>query len=87
MTRSALPDLSSLASPGARLQVRVTPGARAEQVEPGQPIRIKVTVPPAGGKATDAARRLLAGALGVAPSRLRLIRGAASRDKLFQLDG
>ena len=86
MVRQSLPDLSALAEPGARLAVRVTPGARGERVEPGAPIRIRVTAPPADGRATEAARRLLARALGVAPSRLTLLRGAASRDKLFQLD-
>ena len=50
------------------------------------PIRIAVTVVPEDGKATEAARVLLAQALGVAKSRLVLIRGAKSRDKLFRLD-
>ena len=38
-------------------------------------------------KATEAARAALAKALGVAKTRLTLMRGATSRDKLFRLDG
>ncbi len=86
MARRGLPDLSALATPGARLAVRATPRARRNALEPGDPIRIHVTVPPEDGRATAAVRDLLAEALGVAPSRLTLLRGAASRDKLFQLD-
>jgi uncharacterized protein YggU (UPF0235/DUF167 family) len=79
--------LAHLAVPGASIAVRVTPRAAADRiVEEGGRIRIAVTAPPEGGRATDAARRLLAGALGVAPSRLRLLSGAAARDKVFRLD-
>jgi uncharacterized protein YggU (UPF0235/DUF167 family) len=84
--KPALPDLSALAQPGAEIPVRVTPGARRNAVEPGDPLRIHVTAPPAKGAANEAVQRLLARALGVAPSRLSLVRGAAGRDKLFRLD-
>ena len=82
----SLPDLSALAVAGARIAVRVTPRANADAVEPGDPVRIRVTAPADAGRANDAVRRLLAQAMGVAPTRLRLIRGATARDKLFQLD-
>ncbi|MBE2277796.1 MAG: DUF167 domain-containing protein [Rhodobacteraceae bacterium] len=81
-----LPDLSALARPGAQIAVRVTPNARREAVAPGSPIRIAVTVVPEDGKATAAAQVLLARALGVARTRLVLVRGARSRDKVFRLD-
>lgn len=80
-----LPDLSDLAITGAEIVIRVTPNARREALEPGSPIRIAVTVVPEDGKATEAARALLAKALGVAKSRLTLIRGAKSREKCFRL--
>lgn len=86
MARRGLPDLAALAVPGARFKVRVTPRARRNALEPGDPIRIHVTDPPEDGRATAAVRALLAQALGVAPTRLTLLHGAASRDKLFQLD-
>jgi uncharacterized protein YggU (UPF0235/DUF167 family) len=49
-------------------------------------IRIGVTETPENGKATEAARAALAKALGVAKTRLTLVRGATSRDKVFRLD-
>ena len=71
-----LPDLSHLARPGAEIAVRVTPNARRAGLDAGPPIRIAVTVVPEDGKATAAAQVLLAQALGVAKSRLVLLRGA-----------
>lgn len=79
--------LAALAIPGAELAVRVTPNAGRNRVEAAAgAIRVSVTEAPAEGAATAAAARLLARALGVAPSRLTLIRGATSRDKCFRLD-
>ena len=90
MARISLPDLSPLAQPGAEIAIRVTPNARRNALElpegPGGVIRIAVTTVPENGKATAAAQELLAEALGVAKSRLTLLRGATSRDKLFRLD-
>ena len=82
----SLPDLSALAQPGAVLAVRATPRAKSEGIEPGDPLRIRVTAPADEGRANDAVRRLLAKALGVAPTRLTLLRGQTARDKLFRLD-
>lgn len=80
------PSLAHLARPGATIAVRVTPRASREAlVIEGEAIRIYVTAPPEGGRATEAARALLARALGLAPSRLELARGVASRDKLFRI--
>lgn len=69
-----------------RLAVRVTPGARIEQVdiEDGR-LTVRVRARPEDGKATEAVRRLLAQALDIAPSRLSLLRGATSREKQFQV--
>ncbi len=78
--------LSHLAQPGATLAVRVTPRAarnRIEEVEGG--LRVHVTVLPEDGKANKAVVKLMAHALGVPKSRLELVRGATSRDKLFRL--
>ena len=79
-------ELSHLVQDGAQIAVRVTARARRNAVElrDGQ-IRISVTAVPEGGKANAAVQKLLARALGVAPSRLELIRGATARDKVFRL--
>jgi uncharacterized protein YggU (UPF0235/DUF167 family) len=82
-----LPDLSHLAVSGARIALRVTPNAARERLEAAPDgLRAYVTVVPEDGKANAAVVRMLAKALGVPKSRLRLIRGATGRDKLFALD-
>jgi hypothetical protein len=48
-------------------------------------IVIRVRAAPADGRATEEARRALAGALGVPPSRVTLLRGPRSRDKIFEV--
>lgn len=80
-------DLSNLAQPGAKIAVRVTPKAASNRIvaEAGT-IRVYVTTVPEDGKATAAAVKLLAKALGVPKSRLALVRGATARDKVFRLD-
>ena len=81
-----LPDLTHLAVPGTEIAVRVTPRGGRDVIEAGaEGLRVRVTAPPEDGKANDAVRRLLAKAMGVAPTRLVLVRGATSRDKVFLL--
>lgn len=76
--------LSDLAVTGAKIAVRVTPKASRMRVTyRGGEIRIYVTTVPEGGKATKDVIKLLARALGIPKSRLELLRGATSRDKLF----
>jgi hypothetical protein len=82
-----LPDLSARATPGATFALRVQPRARREGLEvEGARLLVRVNAPPVDGRANEAVRRMLAAALGVAPSRLVLVRGETGRDKLFRLD-
>jgi uncharacterized protein YggU (UPF0235/DUF167 family) len=69
--------------------VRVTPRAASERTGPyvDGVLDLRVTRPPADGEATDAARRLLAAALGVPQSRVQLASGARSRTKRFDVAG
>lgn len=79
-------DLKRLALPGTDIPVRVTPRAsRNAVVSEGGAIRVYVTVVPEDGKANEAVRKLLATALGVAKSRLILVRGQTARDKVFRV--
>lgn len=80
-------ELGHLAEPGTEIAVRVTPKAsrNALVVEAGA-IRVYVTTVPEGGKATAMVQKLLAKAVGVAKTRLVLVRGATSRDKVFRVD-
>lgn len=83
-----LPDLSGLCVPGAEIAVRATPkAARNAITRTPEGLKIAVTAVPENGKANDAILRLLAKAMGTAPSNLELRRGAAARDKLFVYTG
>jgi uncharacterized protein YggU (UPF0235/DUF167 family) len=77
---------SHLAAEGAEIAVRVTPRASRNRivVEEGQ-IKVYVTTLPEDGKANAAVQTMLAKALGVPKSRLTLIRGQTSRDKVFRV--
>jgi len=72
--------------------VRVKPGASRTRVGgrydgPLDPaLVVAVHAPAVDGRATEAARRALADALGVRPATVSLRSGAASRDKLFLVE-
>jgi len=79
--------IRALADGEGRLAVRVTPGARTEALEiTGGKLIARVRAKPEDGKANAAVIDLVAAALSIAPSRLRLLRGATSREKLLQVD-
>lgn len=80
-------ELRHLAEPGTRIAVRVTPRASRNAITvDGDVLRIAVTTVPEDGKANAAVIKLLSKALGIARSRLVLVRGETSRDKLFRVD-
>ena len=89
-SRAELPDpdaLRALIDGEGRLAVRVTPGARSEAVAvEGGRVLVKVRAKPQDGAANDAVIRLLALGLGIAPSRIEMLRGATSREKLFRVE-
>ena len=78
--------IRALADVEGRLALRVTPGARTEGIEiSAGRLQVKVRAKPHGGAANAAVLALLAEALGVATSRLRMLRGATGRDKLVRI--
>jgi uncharacterized protein (TIGR00251 family) len=72
---------------GDLLAVRVQPGASADAILGWREgvLRVRVSAPARDGRANAAVGRVLAAALGVPPSSVELVRGAAARDKLFRL--
>ena len=70
------------------LKVRVQPKASRNQVEGyrGDTLCLRVTAPPEAGKANLAVVSLLAERLGIAKSKVRMIRGQASRDKVVLIE-
>ena len=78
--------IRALADGEGRLALRVTPGARSEGIEVGESrVLVKVRAKPQDGAANEAVLAMLAAALGVGASRLKMLRGATSREKLVQL--
>lgn len=76
--------LSEMAVTGGKIAVRVTPNASRMRITYiDDEIRVYVTTVPEGGKATRDVIKLLAHALGISKSRLKLLRGTSSRDKVF----
>ncbi|HSS11301.1 MAG TPA: DUF167 domain-containing protein [Acidimicrobiales bacterium] len=74
------------------LRVRVQPGAGRTAVigryghGPGvAALKLKVAAPPEGGRANSAVTELLATTLGLAKDAVRLVSGATSRSKRFQI--
>src|SRR6266545_2533152 len=68
---------------GVLVDLRVRPRSRPGWEIAARGLVIRVAAAPVGGAATEEARRALAKALGVTPSRVSLHRGERSRTKLF----
>ena len=76
------------ASPG-RIAVRLRPGGRGDAllgVEDGV-LRARVSAPPLEGRANRALCKLIGARAGVPPSRVDVVRGAKSRDKVVAVRG
>ena len=69
------------------MNVAVHPKSRQQSVELGVDgtLRVSVHAPPERGKANDAVRSLLAEALGVSASRVRIVAGLRGRRKVVEL--
>ncbi len=74
---------------GVTLRVRVQPRASRNLLggEREGALVVRLTAPPVDGRANEALSRLLADALGLAPSAVRLLRGDSGRDKLVAIAG
>jgi uncharacterized protein YggU (UPF0235/DUF167 family) len=70
-----------------RIAVKVKPGAKTERVEKlgDNSFAVWVKTKPVEGKANAAAVEALAEYFGVSKSRVTLIKGAASRNKVFEI--
>lgn len=73
----------------ARISVTVSPGAaRTELVgKHGDGWRARIAAPPERGRANDALIELLADALAVPRSSVRVVSGRAAKKKVVEVDG
>lgn len=71
------------------LRVRLRPGASKDELLGFRDdvLQARVTAPPVDGRANDALRKLLARTLRIAPSKVAIVRGERSRDKLVAIEG
>lgn len=71
-----------------RVEVRVTPrSSRNQIVIEGNVIKVYVTAAPTDGEANKAVCALIAKKLGIAPSKVDVIGGLSSRNKVLQIEG
>jgi len=75
--------------PQTTVSVRLTPRAARDELAGWREgvLAVRVTAPPVGGRANAALVRLLADALGLAPSRLSVVSGASARLKRVRVEG
>lgn len=73
----------------ARIMVRLRSRSRNDELLGirGGVLHARVSAPPVDGRANRALRRLIADRVGVAPSKVSIVRGERSRDKLIRVEG
>jgi len=73
----------------AEIAIRLQPRAKREEIvgERGEAIVVRVTAPPVDGKANAALCALIARKLRVSSSRVAIVRGQTSRDKVVRVQG
>jgi uncharacterized protein len=73
----------------ARIEVRLRPRGHADELLGlvDGVLQAKVAAPPVDGRANKALCRLVAKRAGVAPSRVKVVRGEKSRDKVLLVEG
>ena len=73
----------------ARLTVRLTPRASRDALVGLRDgiLAVRVSAPPVDGAANQALCRLIAAAVGVAPSRVSVVHGSRGREKIVAVAG
>jgi len=73
----------------ARIEVRLRPRGRRDELlgMRNGVLRARVTAAPVDGRANKALCRLIAKRIGIAPSKVTVVRGAKSRDKVVIVEG
>jgi uncharacterized protein (TIGR00251 family) len=75
--------------PTTRLRLRVSPGSRRTELvgRYGDRWKVRVAVPPEGGRANDAVLDLLAKRLGLPRRALSIVSGRSAQDKVVEMSG
>lgn len=72
-----------------KLRLKVVPGASREGVEGwlGEALKVRVRAAPEKGKANAAVEKLLAGHIGLPPSKVRVVSGFTVPTKTVEIEG
>jgi uncharacterized protein (TIGR00251 family) len=72
-----------------RFNVRVQPRASRSEIVgvQGETLKVRLTAPPVEGAANAALVELLADALGIPRTSVRIVSGASARGKIVEVDG
>ncbi len=78
-----------MAEPSTRVRLRVSPGARSNELvgRHGDGWKVRVTAPPEGGRANEAVLDLLAERLELPRRSLEIVSGHAGREKIVEMVG
>ena len=78
-----------MAMPSARVRLRVSPGARRDELlgRHGEGWKVRVAAPPEGGRANDAVLDLLARELSLPRRSLSIVSGQTAREKVVLMEG
>jgi uncharacterized protein len=75
--------------PSTRLRLRVSPGARKNELvgRHGAAWKVRVSAPPEDGRANDAVLKLLAERVGLPRRAVSIVSGHSGREKVVKVDG
>jgi len=75
--------------PSITLSIRIQPRASKNEIVrmEGGGLKIRLTAPPVDGAANEALVKFLSGELGVARSRVEIVSGHTSREKIVRING
>lgn len=78
-----------MANPSTRVRLRVSPGARRDELvgRHGEGWKVRVAAPPEGGRANEAVLDLLARELALPRRSLSIVSGQTAREKVVLMEG
>ena len=89
MSQRKSPHRGKESAASATISVRIQPRASKNEIirRAGGGLKIRLTAPPVDGAANEALVKFLSGELGVAKSRVEIVSGQSSRDKIIRIEG
>lgn len=67
------------------INIKVIPRAKQEKTKDGDPLRVYVNQPPENGRANDAVIKLLAEHFQLPKSKIKILKGEKSREKIIEI--